>query len=148
MTNEIALKRVQSGLSQKRLAELAHVSQPNLSAYESGKRIPRPETLERIMAALRRRPSEILAEHRGETLEAARRHKAGNVRVFGSAVRGEDTPGSDLDLLVDLEPGATLFDLAGLRLDLVDLLGVDVDIVPSGSTGSVMDRILGEAVPL
>ncbi|WP_427007576.1 helix-turn-helix domain-containing protein [Pseudarthrobacter sp. H2] len=88
MTNEIALNRVQSGLSQKRLAELAHVSQPNLSAYESGKRVPRPETRERIMAALRRRPSEILAERRSETLEAARRHKAGNVRVFGSAVRG------------------------------------------------------------
>lgn len=96
----------------------------------------------------RRRPLEILAEHRDETLEIARRHKAYNVRVFGSAVRGEDTPDSDIDLLVDLEPGATLFDLSELRLDLVELLGVEVDVVPSGSTGPAMARILSEAVPL
>ncbi|PTT68601.1 helix-turn-helix domain-containing protein, partial [Arthrobacter sp. HMWF013] len=56
MTSEIAEKRIRAGLSQQKLAALAHVSQPNLSAYESGKRIPRPETLDRIMKALRRRP--------------------------------------------------------------------------------------------
>lgn len=100
------------------------------------------------MNALRRRPSEILADHRQEALEAAARHRASNVRVFGSAVRGEDTPISDIDLLVDLEPGATLFDLAELRLDMVELLGVEVDIVPTGSAGPIMDRILAEAVPL
>lgn len=140
--------RLRAGLSQKQLAELARVSQPNLSAYESGKRTPQPETIGRIMAALRRRPSEMLAEHRQEALEIAERHRAHNVRVFGSAVRGEDTPASDLDLLVDLEPGATLFDLSELRLDMVELLGVEVDIIPSGATGPVMDRILSEAVPL
>ncbi|MET3165540.1 UNVERIFIED_ORG: putative nucleotidyltransferase [Arthrobacter sp. UYEF10] len=148
MTSEIAEKRVRAGLSQKRLAELSHVSQPNLSAYESGKRIPRPETLGRIMKVLRRRPSEILAEHRSETLEIAHRYKAHNIRVFGSLARGEDTPESDVDLLVDLEPGATLFDLSGFRLDMIDLLGVEVDIVPSGSGGPIMERILSEAVPL
>jgi predicted nucleotidyltransferase len=148
MASEIAEKRIRAGLSQQRLAALAHVSQPNLSAYESGKRIPRPETLERIMKALRRRPSEVLSEHRVEALEIARRYKAHNVRVFGSLARGEDTTESDVDLLVDLEPGATLFDLSGFRLDLIDLLGFEVDVVPSGSPGPMMDRILSEAVPL
>ncbi|WP_018771484.1 nucleotidyltransferase family protein [Arthrobacter sp. 162MFSha1.1] len=100
------------------------------------------------MNASRRRPSEILAEHRRETIEAASRHKAYNIRVFGSSARGEDVPGSDLDLLVDLEPDATLFDLSELRQDLVELLGVEVDIVVSGAPGRLMDRIQGEAVPL
>jgi predicted nucleotidyltransferase len=98
--------------------------------------------------AERRRPSEILVEHRDAVLATARRHKAYNLRVFGSAVRGEDAPASDLDLLVDLEPGATLFDLAELRLDLVELLGVEMDIVPSGAASPFMEHILREAVPL
>lgn len=144
----IAEMRRRAGLSQGRLAKLARVSQPNLSAYETGRRVPRPETMERIMAALRRRPSELLAEHRNEAIDIARRHKAHNVRVFGSAVRGEDTPDSDLDLIVDLDPGATLFDLAEFRADMVELLGVEVDIVPSGAPGRIMDHILSEAVPL
>jgi predicted nucleotidyltransferase len=100
------------------------------------------------MKVLRRRPSEILAEHRGETLAIAHRYEAQNVRVFGSLAGGEDTPESDVDLLVDLEPGATLFDLSIFRLDMVDLLGMEVDIVPSGSGDSIMERILSEAVPL
>ncbi|KIC68684.1 nucleotidyltransferase family protein [Pseudarthrobacter phenanthrenivorans] len=97
---------------------------------------------------MRGRPSEILAEHRQEVIETARRHRAHNVRVFGSAARGEDTGDSDLDLLIDLEPGATLFDLSELRLDLVELLGVEVDVIPAGAEGSVMARILSEAIPL
>lgn len=144
----IAEMRRRAGLSQERLAKLARVSQPNLSAYETGRRAPRPETMDRILAVLKRRPSELLAEHRDETIDIARRHKAHNVRVFGSAVRGEDTPDSDLDLLVDLDPGATLFDLAEFRADMVELLGVEVDIVPSGASGRIMDHILSEAVPL
>lgn len=81
-------------------------------------------------------------------LAIAAAHKATNVRVFGSAVRGEDTPDSDIDLLVDLEPEATLFDLAELRSDLADLLSVEADVIDSRSTGPAMARILGEAVPL
>ncbi|MDQ4502827.1 helix-turn-helix domain-containing protein [Sinomonas sp. ASV322] len=148
MTENIASLRIRAGLSQQRLAELSGVSQPNISAYESGRRTPRPETLERILRALRVRPSKVLEEHRDETVDLAKRHHLGNVRVFGSAARGEDTPDSDIDLLVDAEPGASLFDLAGFRLDMVDLLGIKVDVVASGSIGAAMDRILAEAVPL
>jgi predicted nucleotidyltransferase len=63
-------------------------------------------------------------------------------------VRGEDTATSDIDLLVDLDPGVTLFDLSLLRSDLVDLLGIDMDVIPTGSTGPVMERILREAIHL
>ena len=59
----------------------------------------------------------------------ARRYGARNLRVFGSVARGEADEGSDLDLLVDLEPGRNLFDLGGLALDLEDLLGCSVDVV-------------------
>lgn len=52
-----------------------------------------------------------------------------NPRVFGSALRGSDQEGSDLDLLVDPMPGATLFDLGGLQADLEDLLGIPVDVL-------------------
>lgn len=100
------------------------------------------------MDAPERRPSAVLVGQRAEVIELARRHRAHNVRVFGSAVRGEDTARSDIDLLVDLEPAATLFDLAELRAHLVDLLGVEVDVVPSGANSPVMDRIISEAVPL
>lgn len=148
MANTIYQMRRQAGLSQSKLAELAHVSQPNLSAYEAGKRTPRPETLARIMRMLRRRPSEILFENRQQILDVAAQNRASNVRVFGSAVRGEDTVDSDIDLLVDLDPGASLFDLSGLRGDLIDLLGVDVDVIQSGTTGATMDQIISEAIPL
>lgn len=98
--------------------------------------------------AERHRPSEILVQNRSAVVEIAKTHKADNVRVFGSAARGEDGPDSDIDILVDLKPGATLFDLASLRADLVDLLGIAVDIVDSRSIGPAMARILREAVPL
>lgn len=54
---------------------------------------------------------------------------ASNLRIFGSVARGEDTRTSDLDLLIDLEPNRSLFDLGGLAMDLQDLLGCPVDIV-------------------
>ena len=103
--------------------------------------------MERTLGAPNLRPSEILAERRKEALEIARSHKVTNVRVFGSAVRGEETPDSDIDLLVDREPGATPFDLSALRMDLVELVVVELDVVPSGASGHPMDRIISEAVP-
>ncbi len=77
--------------------------------------------------------------------------KAGaqNVRVFGSVARGEDSPQSDIDLLVDLLPEATLLELAGLREDLAELLGVRVDVATPGMLKpEIRARALAEAVPL
>lgn len=77
------------------------------------------------------------------------RHRAYSPRLFGSVARGEDEPGSDVDLLVDFTEDASLFDEIGLRLDLAELLGVEVDVVGSESLeGSFRDRVLAEAVPL
>jgi len=75
----------------------------------------------RTLAALRERREEILA--------VARSRGASHVRVFGSVARGDDSPSSDVDFLVELEPTRTLLDLGGLVMDLRDLLGREVDVV-------------------
>jgi predicted nucleotidyltransferase len=69
--------------------------------------------------------------------------------VFGSVARGEDTPDSDVDFLVEFEEGRTLLDLSGLRLDLIDLLERDVDVAtPASLHPRLRDQILAEVVPL
>lgn len=78
------------------------------------------------------KPSTTLELHRDAIRRATQRFKAANPRVFGSVLRGEDQEASDLDLLVDPLPGATLFDLGGLQLELEELLGVSVDLLTPG----------------
>lgn len=79
----------------------------------------------------------------------ASRHGATNVRLFGSVARGEESSGSDIDLLATLEPGRTLFDLAAIRSELEELLEVAVDVVPdSNLEGELREEILGEALML
>ena len=75
------------------------------------------------------RPSQALSQHREAVCLAAARYRVANPRVFGSALHGNDRDGSDLDLLVDPLPGATLFDLGGLQDELQELLGVSVDVL-------------------
>ena len=72
--------------------------------------------------------AEVLLPFREKILELAARHGVGNVRVFGSVARGEARSDSDVDLLVDLPPGKTLFDLGGFTADLEELLGRKVDV--------------------
>jgi predicted nucleotidyltransferase len=96
---------------------------------------------ELTLADLRNRADEVAA--------VAARRGASNVRVFGSVARGDTRPGSDVDLLVDLEPGRSLVDLGGLLMDLTELLGVEVDIVTVASLRPrVRSRVLSEAVAL
>jgi predicted nucleotidyltransferase len=77
------------------------------------------------------------------------RHRATHVRLFGSVARGEAAAGSDVDFLVTLEPGSTLFDLAALRAELEGLLDVAVDVVSdSGLEGTLRDEILDESLSL
>ncbi len=143
------MRRRAAGLSQARLAAAARVAQPNLSAYENGRRVPSPEVLDRIMAALAVRPSVRVAAHRSEIRDVVAAHRASAPRVFGSVARGEDTPGSDVDLLVEFGADATLLDEVGLRMALTDLLGVDVDVVATDALhGDIRDRVLKEAVPI
>jgi hypothetical protein len=71
------------------------------------------------------------------------------VRIFGSLARGEARPDSDIDFLVELEPGRSLFDLGGLLYDLEQLLGIEVDVVTEkGLRARVRERVLQEAIPL
>ena len=90
-----------------------------------------------------------IRERREEILRAAARHGAHNVQIFGSVSRGQEREDSDLDLLVEFEPGRSLLDQAGLMLELQELLGRRVDIgTPNGLLPPYRDRILREATPL
>ncbi|WP_292408525.1 MULTISPECIES: nucleotidyltransferase family protein [unclassified Methanoculleus] len=90
-----------------------------------------------------------LLERREEILAVAARHGVRRVRIFGSVARGEETPASDLDLLVEFEPGRSLLDHIALAQDLEDLLGRKVDVVTeNGLHWYIRDRICREAVPL
>ena len=86
---------------------------------------------------------------REEILRVAAKHGARNVRLFGSAARGEASDASDLDFLVEMEPGRSLLDLVALRNDLMDLLGREVDVVSEDGLYWLLRRkILREARPL
>ncbi|HXD53128.1 MAG TPA: nucleotidyltransferase family protein [Solirubrobacteraceae bacterium] len=86
---------------------------------------------------------------RDEILRCAARHGARNVRVFGSLARGETRNASDVDLLVEMEPGRSLLDLVALWQDLEDLLGFQVDLLSDGGVSPhLRERIYAEAVPL
>jgi predicted nucleotidyltransferase len=91
----------------------------------------------------------LLKENRNDILRIAARYGARNVRIFGSIVRGEVRADSDIDFLVDMEPGRSLFDLGGLLMDLQDLLACKVDVVTEkGLRARIRDHVLKEAVPL
>jgi predicted nucleotidyltransferase len=92
-----------------------------------------------------------LRARRAEILQVAAEHGAFNVRVFGSVARGEATPESDVDLLVQMRDGASMFDLVGLWLDLQDLLGCEVSLVTDDMQPRrqrFMQRIMEDAIAL
>jgi predicted nucleotidyltransferase len=92
---------------------------------------------------------EIVEPHREEILEAARRHHAKNVRVFGSVRRGEAEGKSDLDLLVTFDEGASLLDQIALKQELERHLRRKVDVVGDDSIYWMLaPQILAEAIPL
>ena len=149
--------RQKAGLSQAELGRRAGVTQSVVSAYESGARQPSVPTLQRLIEATgseleigftepgpgRESVGKRLRRHRRQIKELVARHGLSNVRVFGSAARGDDTEASDIDLLVDVPPGMGLLGLARCQRDLEVLLGVPIDLVPAsdlkpGVAGSVL----------
>jgi len=92
---------------------------------------------------------EQIRTRREEIIRLAEARGVRNVRVFGSVARGDAIESSDVDFLVDVDVGRTLFDIGGVLMDLRDLLGCEVDIVPAnGLRERIRDRVLQEAVAL
>lgn len=95
------------------------------------------------------RPSVVLDMKRNAVREVVSRFRTANPRVFGSVLHGTDCDGSDLDLLVDALPGATLLDLGDLQDELKSLLGVDVDLLTPGDLPpKLRAKVLAEARPV
>jgi predicted nucleotidyltransferase len=92
---------------------------------------------------------ELLKAKREEILRTAAKYGASNIRIFGSVARGEADVDSDIDFLVNLEPGRSLLDHAALLLELENLLGCKVDVATErGLKARIRDRVLQEAIPL
>jgi predicted nucleotidyltransferase/DNA-binding XRE family transcriptional regulator len=160
--------RRRAGLSQAELARRAKVSQPVISAYESGHREPGLATLAKLVEAtghqlrmdlvaepgLRRGLPDTpmgrrLRRHRRAIVEAAERRGARNVRVFGSVARGRETGSSDVDLLVDLAEDVGIVGLVGLEREIAETLRCPVDVVPAANLkAGLASQVLAEAIPL
>jgi predicted nucleotidyltransferase/DNA-binding XRE family transcriptional regulator len=160
--------RQRAGLSQSDLARRAGVPQSVVSEYEADKRQPALQTLSRLIAAtghqltlsLERTDPSVrglpdsplgrrLRQHRQALLDAVAAAGGSNVRVFGSAARGEDGPDSDVDLLVDLPEDTSLFAVLALEGTLERILKVKVDLAPATSLKPrVRDEALSDAVAL
>jgi len=95
------------------------------------------------------RPSEALNLNRPAIRAIVESHNARNARVFGSVLRGEDTDDSDLDLLVDPAPDMTMLDIGAIRHELIELLGIPVDVMtPNALPEKFKATLLTEAVPI
>lgn len=95
------------------------------------------------------KPSQALDMHRTAIRRIVESHRARNARIFGSAARGNDTEASDLDILIDPTPETTLFDIGAIRHELLQLLGVPVDVVtPKALPEKFRHTVLAEAVPV
>lgn len=95
------------------------------------------------------KPSEALASNRAAIRRVVESHRACNARVFGSVLRGQDTDGSDLDILVDPTSETTLMDVAAIQVELQRLLGVSVDVMtPRALPDAFRNRVLSEALPV
>ena len=93
--------------------------------------------------------TELLRLKKKEIQQIARQNGARNLRVFGSVARGEASEGSDLDLLVEMEPGRSLLDLVAIKQDLEELLACKVDVVTEAAVSPYLrERVLNEAVRL
>lgn len=95
------------------------------------------------------RPSEVFSVNRDAIRQIVLAHRALNPRVFGSVAHGADTDTSDLDLLIDPTPETTLLDIGAIRHELLQLLGVPVDVVTPGALPDrFREAVLAEAVPV
>ena len=94
------------------------------------------------------RRDDVVGRHRAAVRDAAARNKAHAIALVGSVARGDDNDGSDYDFLVDFDQGVTLFDIGGLKADLEELLGAEVDVVPRSCLRDRYHTMLADAIPL
>ncbi|WP_233236839.1 nucleotidyltransferase family protein [Bordetella sp. LUAb4] len=95
------------------------------------------------------KPSLALTTHRDAIRRVIESHNAHNARVFGSVVHGNDTEDSDLDILIDPTAETTLFDIGAIRHELLELLGVPVDVLtPRALPDNFRTTVLAEAIPI
>ena len=150
--------RARAELTQVQLADRAGVTQSVISTYENGRREPSLAALQRLLlgagfeTAIELRPVEHppplrdrVHAARDDLLAVVRRFGGRNPRLFGSVARGEDGPDSDVDLMVDLEPGLGIFALMRIQDEAERILGVRVDVVDAAGMGT---DALRDAVPL
>ena len=95
------------------------------------------------------RPSQVLSQNRELIRRIVFSHRSSNPRIFGSVLQGTDTEVSDLDLLIDPLPGATLFDLGAIQIELEESLGVAVDVLtPKDLPMKFREQVLHTAIPV
>ena len=95
------------------------------------------------------KPSEVLRFHRDAIRKIVEAHRAQNALLFGSVLHGDDSATSDLDVLVDPLPGATLFDLGTIQVELEEVLGIPVDVLTPGDLPvKFRAKVLEETVPI
>ena len=95
------------------------------------------------------RPSIALQKNRAAIRSVVERHRARNARVFGSVLHGDDQEGSDLDILIDPTPDTTMFDIGAIRHELLQMLGVTVDVLtPHALPDSFRAQVIAEARPV
>ena len=93
--------------------------------------------------------SEVISNQKEQVLALAAKYGASNVRIFGSVALGTADADSDIDFLVDMEKGRSLFDLGGLLMELQELLGRKVDVVTeNGLHWYIKEKVLSEAKPI
>ncbi len=98
---------------------------------------------------MNRKPSDVFLQQRDAILRITALHRTQNPRVFGSVLHGNDVEGSDLDLLVEPMPGATLFDLGAIQVELEEALGIGVDVLTPGDLPvRFREQVLREAKPV
>lgn len=140
--------RRDAGLTQAQLAARAGLRQPSLAQMESGSRNVSAEMLERVLRAADYRPSLALAEHADAIQALATRRGLSHVRVFGSALRGEDGFESDIDLIVTPGPDTDLFDVALFADEVQQLTGFPVDVLSDATPSPQFLQAMSEAVAL
>ena len=138
------------------------IAQPAISDYERGRKVPSLNTLERLASAadvslvIEVRPRtppmldhmEQLDLHRDAIHTICANYGASNPRVVGSVANGTATPASDIDLVVDIAGDRTLLDVAAIHDELVELLGIEVDVITSGAVRGALSHLLDNAIAL